>query len=145
MKFFCSVVVLSITTLASDAADTEVISKPATGQSDVAIVKAKNDGAGYFFVDARTGERLGDVLGDLKNARINAVKCSWSADGRKVAVFISYGTKLNTVFLYSLGAHHKMNFVKVPHIDPIEIYQKRNPKKDVSYQLDQASGYSENA
>jgi hypothetical protein len=145
MKSFCSVVLLVIAAVACDAGDTEVISKSATGESSLAIVKDRSDGIDYFFMDTKTGERLGDVLGDLRGARINDIEGSWSADGRKVAVFISYGTRMNTVFVYTLSEDHKMKSVKLPDIDPVEIYDKRNPEKHLSRQAEEAPGYSENA
>lgn len=145
MKCFCSIIVLLIVVLSADAGSLKVISKPSSGESHLAIVEDKSDGINYFFLDTQTDERLGDVLGDLRGARINDIRASWSPDSRKVAVFISYGTRLNTVFLYSLGDDHKMRLVKFPDINPVEIYDKRSPKKRFSHQAEQAAGYSENA
>jgi hypothetical protein len=141
MKSLPSIIALFIAVVSSDAGDIQVISKPSAGQSNLAIVEDKSDQLNYFFIDTTTGERLGDVLGDLKEARVNGIESSWSPDGFKVAVFISYGTKLNTVFLFSLGEDHKMKSVEFPDIDPIEIYDRRDHKK---YSR-QAPGYDENA
>ena len=114
MKSSSSIIALFIAALSCDAGDTEVISQPPAGESNLAIVRENGNGVNYFFVDTKTGERLGDVLGDLKEARLNGIESSWSPDGFKVAVFISYGTKLNTVFLFSLGEEHKVKSVKFP-------------------------------
>src|SRR5437868_14205767 len=141
MKSSSFIIALLIAALSCDASDTEVISQPPAGKSNLAIVKEKGDGVNYFFVDTKTGKRSGDVLGDLKEAKVNSIESSWSPDGFKVAVFISYGTKLNTVFLFALGEDHKVKSVKFPDIDPIEIYNRRDRKK---YSR-QAPGYDENA
>jgi hypothetical protein len=141
MKSSSSIIALFIAALSCDAGDMEVISQPPAGESNLAIASEKGDGVNYFFVDTKTDERLGDVLGDLKEARVNGMESSWSPDGFKVAVFISYGTKLNTVFLFSLGEDHKMKSIEFPDIDPIEIYNRRDHKK---YSR-QAPGYDENA
>lgn len=134
-----------IAVVSSYAGNLEVVSKPSAGETNLAIVKDKNDGTDYFFVDTKTNERLRDVLGHLRSARINDIKASWSPDGRKVAVFISYGTRLNTIFLYSLGDDRKMKSVELPDIDPIAFYDKRDPNKHFLRQAEGAVGYSENA
>lgn len=139
-RHFCSVAAILVGAFGCNADDIELISRPSLRGSNLAIAKDKTDVSNYFFVDTKSGKRLGDLLGDLRQARINSVEASWSPDGSKVAVFISYGTKLNTVFIYSLGEDNKMKSVELPNIDPLLIYNKRDRKKYSS----EAPGYDEN-
>src|SRR2546429_3099731 len=108
MKCFCLLAMLLAVNVACEAVDMEIISRPSTGESNLAIAKEKKDGVNYSFIDTKTNQRLGDVVGDLRGARINDIKASWSPDGRNVAVLISYGTRLNTILLYSLSDDHRM-------------------------------------
>ena len=146
MNLFYSIIVLVVAAVVCRAGDTEIVAKAPAGESDLAIVKEKSDGGKYFFVDTRTGKRLGDVLPpDFRDTRVNGIETSWSPDGSKVAVLVSYGTKLNGVILYSLSGDRKMRLVDFSGIDPIKIYDKRNPEKHFSHLAEQAPGYDENA
>ena len=145
IKPFCFISFLWIAAGGCNAQDIDVVSKTTRGASGLAIVKTKNDGSDYFFVDTKTNERLGDVLKDLGGASIQDLQASWSPDGRKVAVLISYGTRLNTILVYSLNDSHKMKSVQLPNIDPVGIYDKRDPDKHLLREAEQSAGYSENA
>jgi hypothetical protein len=145
MKCFCLLAILLTVNVACEAVDMEIVSTPSTGETNLAIAKEKKHGVNYCFIDTKTNQRLGDVLGDLHGARINDIKASWSPDGRNVAVFISYGTKLNTILLYSLSEDHRMKPVRLPDINPIATYDKRNPGQHFLEQAEKAAGYSENA
>jgi hypothetical protein len=145
IKRFCAASLVFVATRACNAQDIDLVSKPVNGASDLAIVRTKKDGTDFFFVDTKTNERLGDVLKDLNGARVQDIKASWSPDGRKVAVLISYGTRLNAILVYALGNGHKMKRVHLPDIDPVGIYHKHNPDKHFLRQAEQSGGYSENA
>jgi hypothetical protein len=139
-KMFSPVVVLCLAGISCNASNLTLVSRPTTDQSTLAIVKNKNDD--YFFMDTKTNQKLGYVHGELHGARINHVEASWSPDARTVAVLISYGTRLSTILLYSLGDHREIKSVQLPDVDPIAIY---DPDKKFLHLGEQASGYSENA
>ena len=145
IKPFCIVSFLYVATAACNSQDTDVVSKVTSGATGLAIVKTKKDGTDYFFVDTKSNQRLGDLVKDLGGAKIQNIQASWSPDGRKVAILVSYGTKLNNILVYSLGNDHKMARVQLPNIDPVAIYDKRDPGKHFLRQAEQSSGYSENA
>jgi hypothetical protein len=146
MNSCCSIILLLIAVVSCNAGDAEIVSKAPAEESNLAIVKEKGDGGNYFFVNTRTGERLADVLPpDFRDTRVNGIETSWSPDGSKVAVLVSYGTKLNGVLLFSLSGDRKMRLVNFSGIDPIKIYDERNPEKHFSRLADQAPGYDENA
>ncbi|MER3448164.1 MAG: hypothetical protein C4291_15690 [Candidatus Dadabacteria bacterium] len=72
MKPFYFFLLLTVGAPVCNAGNVDVISRPGAGQGYVAIAKGKRDGTDYFFLDTNTNEWLGDVLGDLRGARINA-------------------------------------------------------------------------
>jgi hypothetical protein len=130
----------------SDAGNIEMISKPSTGESHLAIAKGNNNGGDYYFVDKKTGKRLGAVLpASLRGARVNGIQTSWSPDGSKVAVLVSYGTKLSGVFLYSLRKDNTMGLVNLPNVDPIKVYDDRYHEKHFWQTAEGMPGYDENA
>jgi hypothetical protein len=146
MNSFCSIILLLVAAVSSDAGNLELISKPSRGEGDVAVVKDKSQGGKYLFVNTKTGERLGDVLPpELRDARVNSIQASWSPDGSKVALVVSYGTKLNGIFLYSLRENYKMRLVEFSGVDPIKVYDKRYPNKHFSRLAEEGSGYDEDA
>jgi hypothetical protein len=107
----------------------------------ISIVERKTpSGVDYIFYDQKLKAVMGDVLPSfLHDATVNSVTSSWSPDSEKVAVLISYGTKLNGVFLYRIeGA--TMRLINFPEIDPVSIYEKATRKKFP----EDTPGYSEN-
>ena len=145
IKPFCVVSFLYIATGVCNSQYTDVVSKATSGATGLAIVKIKKNGTDYFFVDTKSNERLGDLLKDAGGATIQGIQASWSPDGHKVAILVSYGTRLNNVLVYPLGNSHKMERVQLPNIDPVAIYDKRDPDKHFLRQAEQSAGYSENA
>jgi hypothetical protein len=146
MNSLCSTILLLVSVVSSDAGNLELISKPSRGEGDIAIVKDKSQGDKYLFVNTKTGECSGDVLPpDLRDARVNSIQASWSPDGSKVALLVSYGTKLNGIFLYSLRENHEMRLVEFSGVDPIKVYDKRYPNKHFSRLAEEAPGYDEDA
>lgn len=143
MKLYVALVVVLVVAVTCRGAEERTLSVSPNKQ--VAIVEERGDSGkrDYYFVQQPSRKKLGFVLPpDQRNEISNVgVVASWNATSTKVALVVSYSTKLSELLLYSRtheGVFHQVNLQKP---DPIALYQKQTGKPIPQ----PGDGYSQNA
>lgn len=143
MKTYFAVLVLVTSAIEVGHAADSLLPNTISPNNKVAITQRTVAGRrDYVFIETKTGKRLGQVLPtELSEARDVEIEANWSPSGSKVALLISYGTKLNGIFLYSQDQDGSIRRVNFPDLDPIAVYEVG---RGIHFPRD-ISGYEENA
>ena len=98
---------------------------------------------GYFFVNTKNNLKRGVLLSPTEAAGLRniVIRAVWNGDSSRVAILLSYGTKLSTLEIFEEGQDGQFKSVPFSMPDPIEVYQKEYSAK---LNLDGVTGFSVN-
>ena len=129
ISIFSIVCLVAVTT---HAADLRVLPDTASLDNKIAIVeKQSNNGdRDCYFRDRSTGKNLGFLLPPDQRGqlRVVGVTAGWNRTGSKVALVVSYGTKLSELLVFTRNARGRFEQIKLDAPDAEKLYHDRARK-----------------
>ena len=121
----------------------QIVPETTAPNGQVAIERRQDSNrVDFLFFDTGSRQGLGSVLpARLVGLQEVQIETRWLPDASKVAVLLSYGTKLNTVMFYARQRSGSFRTLETPDIDPIAFYELKQKRR---FPRDEP-GYDENA
>lgn len=138
---------LCISASIASAGVVRIVSNTTSADGGVAIARADVGRGVYFFLDVKSGKKLGYLLppDQMKELSNVSLEVSWNSDNSAVAVKIDYGVRLGFVNVYARNSSGTFDLVRYEEPDPTLFYksglQKLGPRESLICASENHIGY----